>query len=138
MSVNVVLAIVRKVRGERLPIRALLSHFGLQWTSGKRLSLFMSTTGLLLALIVPACTNLKPVQDFGKNASAVAGYPGVAKDYPLVLERLKLYGDTGPAVSDEKVAERKRDAKRLAEAQQVIQDYAKALGALAADDLVSY
>jgi hypothetical protein len=135
---KIVLGIVRTIRAKGLSVRILLSHPGLQWTRGKCSNVKMSTSCLLLALTVPACTNLKPVQEFGKNASAVAGYRGVAEDYPAVLERLKLYGDTGPAVSDEKVTERQRDAKRLSEAQHVIQDYAKALGALAADDLAVY
>jgi hypothetical protein len=88
--------------------------------------------------IMTGCTNLAPIQEFGKNASVVAGYSSVAKDYPLILERQRLDGDTGPGVSPEQITERQKDAKKLLDAQKVLQSYAEALGALAADDLVSY
>jgi hypothetical protein len=87
---------------------------------------------------ITGCTSLKPLADFGKNAAAVAGYQEVAKDYPHGLERQRLYGQTGSAVSDENVAKRRKDAQRLLEAQNVLQAYAQALGALASDDLISY
>ena len=89
-------------------------------------------------IVTTGCTNLKPVADFASKASVVTSYPGVAKDYPLILARLKLCGERGSAVSDEKAAERLRDSKRLLEAQTVLQAYAKALGELAADDLPNY
>ena len=93
---------------------------------------------LAIALITTGCTSLKPIADFGKNASVLAGYPAVAQDYPLSLIRQRLYGQTGSSVSSENIAQRKRDATRLLEAQQVLQAYGHALGALAADDLVAY
>ena len=91
-----------------------------------------------VALATTGCTSLKPIADFGKNASVLAGYPAVAKDYPVSLIRQRLYGQTGSSVSSENIAVRKRDAARLREAQQVLQAYGQALGALAADDLVAY
>jgi hypothetical protein len=85
-----------------------------------------------------SCSSLKPVADFGKNASSVAGFPGVAEDYPQSLERQRLYGQVGSSVSDENIAKRKRDAQRLLAAQKVLEAYARALGTLASDDLISY
>jgi len=90
------------------------------------------------ALVLSACSDLKPIAEFGKNGSAVAGYPEVAKDYVLSLQRQRSYGQAGTSVSDEKIAERTRQAKRLRDAQAVLEAYAKALGSLAADDLISY
>ena len=84
------------------------------------------------------CTSLKPVADFGQNASVLVGYPAVAKDYPHSLVRQQLYGQTGASVSPAQIAQRQRDARRLLEAQQVLQAYGQALGALAADDLSAY
>ncbi len=84
------------------------------------------------------CSSLEPVAEFGKNASVIAAYPQVAQDYPAILERQRLYGDKSSAVSEEKVAARKRDAQRLRDAQKVLEAYARALGALAANDLISY
>jgi len=89
-------------------------------------------------LLLASCSSLKPVADFGKNGSSVAGFPGVAEDYPQSLERQRLYGQTGSSVSDENIAKRKRDAQRLLQAQKVLEAYARALGALASDDLISY
>lgn len=94
--------------------------------------------GLFALILTAGCVNLKPVADFGSHASAVAGYPDVAKDYPLILTRESLYGDKGAAVSKEAIAQREQDAKRLADAQTLLQAYAKALGALASDDVISY
>ncbi len=95
-----------------------------------------AVAGFVLAL--NGCSSLEPVAEFGKNASVIAGYPDVADDYPAILQRQRLYGYKDPAVSDEKVALRKRDAQRLREAQKVLEAYARTLGALAADDLISY
>lgn len=95
-----------------------------------------AVVGLVLAL--NGCSSLEPVAEFGKNASVIAGYPDVADDYPAILQRQRLYGDKGPAVSDEKIALRKRDAQRLRQVQKVLEAYARALGALAASDLISY
>ncbi len=95
-----------------------------------------AVAGFVLAL--DGCSSLQPVAEFGKNASVIAGYPDVADDYPAILQRQRLYGDQGPAVSDEKIAIRKRDTQRLREAQRVLEAYTRALGALAAGDLISY
>ena len=95
-----------------------------------------AVAGFVLAL--NGCSSLEPVAEFGKNASLIAGYPDVADDYPAILQRQRLYGDKGPAVSDEKIAVRKSDAQRLRQAQKVLEAYARALGALAASDLISY
>ncbi len=100
--------------------------------------LLITTFTLVATLLVTSCINLKPVADFGLSASVVASYQEVAKDYSLGLERQRLYGQTGSSVSDENIAKRKRDSKRLLEAQKVLETYAEALGALAADDLISY
>jgi hypothetical protein len=81
---------------------------------------------------------LQPVADFGKNASAIAGYPDVAEDYPATLQRQYLYEGNSGRANDKQIAARKRDAQRLRDAQTVLENYAKALGALAAKDLVSY
>jgi hypothetical protein len=99
-------------------------------------SVLCAVTSLVVAL--NGCSSLEPVAEFGKNASAIAGYPDVADDYPAILQRQRLYGDKTAAVSDEKIAARKRDAQRLREAQKVLESYARALGALAANDLISY
>jgi hypothetical protein len=88
--------------------------------------------------ILSACSDLQPVADFGKNASAIAGYPEVADDYPATLQRQHLYADDKPNANDPRIAVRKHDAQRLRDAQKVLEDYAKALGALASDDLISY
>ena len=98
----------------------------------------VTTLILASAISFAGCTSLKPVADFGSKASSIMGYPEVAKDYPEILTRSKLAGETGPGVNDEKIAERKRDVQRLQDAQKVLQDYAKALGGLAADDLINY
>ena len=97
-------------------------------------------TAILLGatLAGTGCTSLKPVADFGRNASALVGDPAVAKDYPLSLARQQLYGQTGASVSPAQIAQRQHDARRLLEAQQVLQAYGQALGALAADDLSAY
>jgi len=92
----------------------------------------------VIVLGLAGCSSLEPVAEFGKNASAIAGYPEVADDYPAILQRQRSYGDKSQAVSDEKIAARKRDAKRLRDAQKVLEAYARALGALAANDLISY
>jgi hypothetical protein len=92
----------------------------------------------VIVLGLSGCSSLEPVAEFGKNASAIAGYPDVADDYPAILQRQRSYGDKSQAVSDEKIATRKRDAKRLRDAQKVLEAYARALGALAANDLISY
>ena len=92
----------------------------------------------VFAPLLVGCSSLEPVAEFGKNASAIASYPDVADDYPSILQRQRLYGDKSQAVSDEKIAARKRDAKRLRDAQKVLEAYARALGALAANDLISY
>ena len=84
------------------------------------------------------CTSLKPLADFGLNASLLVGDPSVAKDYPLSLARQQLYGQAGASVSPTQIAERQRDGRRLREAQQVLQAYGQALGALAAADLSTY
>jgi hypothetical protein len=94
--------------------------------------------GAIIVLGLAGCSSLEPVAEFGKNASAIAGYPDVANDYPAILQRERSYGDKSQAVSDEKIAARKRDAKRLLDAQKVLEAYARALGALAANDLISY
>lgn len=93
---------------------------------------------VFLAVLLAGCTSLKPVSDFGKAASAVAGYPEVARDYPAILERLRLYGFTGASVDDTQVRRRRDDARRLRDAQDALADYARALGALAADDVVTF
>ncbi len=85
-----------------------------------------------------ACSSLQPVAEFGKNASAIAGYPEVAADYPASLQRQRLYEQNDQSVNDESIAARKRDAKRLRDAQEILEAYARALGALAADDLIDY
>ena len=84
------------------------------------------------------CTSLKPVADFGQNASVLVGYPAVAKDYPRSLARQQLYGQTGASVSPAQIAQRQYDARRLLDAQQSLQAYGRALGALAADNLSAY
>lgn len=104
----------------------------------RRVSHLVTATALGLTLILTSCSDLKPVADFGKNASAVAGYPEVAKDYPASLQRQRSYGQTGSSVSDEQIAQRMKDAKRLRDAQGVLEAYARALGSLASDDLISY
>lgn len=93
--------------------------------------------GALFAMLALAgCASLKPIQDFGRNAGAVVGFPEVAKDYPLILDRQQI--NSGRPVNAVEKAARERDSKRLLEAQTVLENYAKTLGALAADDLVSY
>src|SRR5207302_6692989 len=92
----------------------------------------------LVALAVTGCSDLQPVADFGKNGSAIAGYQDVAKDYPESLLRQRRYGQKGPSVGDDRLATRKEDAQRLRDAQQVLEAYAKALGAIASDDLINY
>jgi len=84
------------------------------------------------------CSNLQPVADFGKNASVIAGYPEVAQDYPASLQRQKLYGQTDDSVSDKAIATRKHQAQQLRDAQKILEAYARALGALASDDLIDY
>jgi len=37
-------------------------------------------------LSLSGCSSLQPVVDFGKNASAIVGYPDVADDYPAILQ----------------------------------------------------
>ena len=90
------------------------------------------------ALASTGCTSLKPVADFGQAASALVGYPSVAKDYPLSLLRQQRAGQTGGSVSAANIAQRQASARRLLEAQQVLRAYGQALGALAADDLSDY
>jgi hypothetical protein len=92
----------------------------------------------LALVVVTGCSDLKPVADFGKNASGIAAYTGVSQDYPASLLRLKQYGFTGKSVSPERIAKRAQDAKRLSEAQNALAAYAKALGGLTADDLTNY
>ena len=82
-----------------------------------------------------SCSDLQPVADFGKNGSAIAGYPDVARDYPASLERQRLYGQT---ISDADIATRKRQAGQLRKAQDILEAYARALGALASNDLITY
>ena len=67
---------------------------------------------LALTVLLIGCSNLQPVAEFGKNASAIAGYPEVAADYPASLERQKLYEQTGPSVSDEAIAARQMAHRR--------------------------
>ena len=106
----------------------------------RKTSVFGLVRYLATAVVVglTGCSSLEPVAEFGKNASAIAGYPDVADDYPATLQRQRLYGDKSQAVSEEKIAARKRDTKRLRDAQKVLEAYARALGALAASDLISY
>lgn len=93
---------------------------------------------ILVSSFLVGCASLKPVAEFGKNAGAVAGYPQVARDFPQSLERQKAYGATGQSVSDQALAKRKEDAERLIKAQKALETYARALGALAADDLATF
>jgi hypothetical protein len=95
-----------------------------------------TAVGFIVAL--DGCSSIEPVAEFGKNASVIAGYPEVAQDYPAILQRQRLYGDKSSAVGDERIAARKRDAQRLRDAQKVLEAYARALGALAANDLITY
>ncbi len=99
---------------------------------------FVGHVAVAVVLTLTGCSSLQPVAEFGKNASAIAGYPDVAADYPAGLERKHLYGQTDPSVSDASIAIRKRDARRLRDAQEILEAYARALGALASDDLIDY
>jgi len=129
-------------------VPAAAKHFAVNQRSSKQQFLFCPCRdclrSLLLAILLGAtlastgCTTLKPVADFGRNASVLVGEPAVAKDYPLSLARQQLYGQTGASVSPAQIAQRQHDARRLLEAQQVLQAYGQALGALAADDLSAY
>jgi len=99
---------------------------------------FLRSFGVLVVIGLAGCSSLEPVAEFGKNASVIAGYPDVAIDYPAILERQASYGDNSSAVGPDKIAARRRDAKRLKDAQKVLEAYARALGTLAANDLISY
>ena len=89
-----------------------------------------------IVVLLGACSSLKPIADFGKNGSVVAGHPGVATDYQDSLNREHDY--SGSPASNEEVAQRKADARRLQTAQNTLASYAKALGGLAADDIANY
>jgi hypothetical protein len=93
---------------------------------------------LAAASFLGACSDLKPVAEFGKNAGAIAGYSDVSDDYVASLERQVRYGQTGAAVSEQEIALRKKQTGRTRERQSALKLYAQALGALAADDLVDY
>ena len=131
---------------QRVP--AATKHFFVNHTAAKQSFSFRlchdCLRGLLFAILLGAtlagtgCTSLKPVADFGLNASGLVGDPAVAKDYPLSLTRQQLYGQPGASVSPAQIAQRQHDARRFLEAQQVLQAYGQALGALAADDLSAY
>ncbi|HLW34150.1 MAG TPA: hypothetical protein VKS98_00670 [Chthoniobacterales bacterium] len=95
------------------------------------------TLGIALA-VFSGCSNLQPVADFGKNASVIAGNPDVAQDYPASLQRQKLYGQTDDSVSDKAIATRTHQAQQLRDDQKILEAYARALGALASNDLIDY
>jgi hypothetical protein len=112
----------------------------------------------LLSVLLIGCSDLQPVADFGKNGSKIAANQDVANDYVPVVQRTKTYEEASEnstqtekpdAAADQRVAERnqrmdqliaerKQQADQLRKAQQVLQAYAQALGALAAADLINY
>ena len=94
---------------------------------------------LTFILLATGCANLQAIQQFAKSSTEAETYKAIVDDYAQVPERAKYYiFAKNQSVFDQQKKERSDQVKALMDMQTVIAEYMKALGELAADDLVSY
>jgi hypothetical protein len=96
---------------------------------------------VLLALVSLAtgCADLQAIRQFAQSSTEAETYQAIANDYAAVPEREKYYSLTKFHASyDQQTKERNAQVQALLDIQRVITEYMKALGELAADELVSY
>jgi hypothetical protein len=94
---------------------------------------------LTFVLLVAGCANLQAIRQFAQSSTEAETYRAIANDYAEVQEREKYYSLTKlHAEYDKDKKVRKDQTKALLDIQKVIAEYMRALGELAADELVSY
>jgi hypothetical protein len=97
--------------------------------------------GLVLVtfFLVAGCANLQAIRQFAQSSTDAETYKAIANDYAAVPEQEKYYSMAKfHAYWDQQKKQRGAQVKDLLAIQKVIAEYMKALGELAADDLVSY
>jgi protoporphyrinogen oxidase len=96
---------------------------------------------LCLAVLVflAACADLKSIRKFADISADSAGYTALSVDYVKSIEREKRYQEEKFHKDlDEKIKKRKEQQPALLGLHKGVEEYMKAIGALAADELVSY
>lgn len=94
--------------------------------------------GLSLVLL-SACADLRAIRQFADRSAQAAQGTALREDYVQSLERQKRYqGRAQLEELDRLAAERKKQQPGLAALQQGVEGYLKAVGALAADDVIVY
>ena len=98
----------------------------------------LSIFGAIL-LLLSGCADLKGIRQFSEISADSAGYTALSIDYVKTLERKKRFQEPShyPEL-DEVIKRRKEQQPALLGLHKGVQEYMTAIGALAADELVSY
>jgi hypothetical protein len=100
--------------------------------------LSVSASGAIL-LLLSACADLKGIRQFSEVSADTAGYTALSIDYVKSIERQKRFQDQSHyADLDRIIKDRKQQQDALLGLHRGVQEYMTAIGALAADELVSY
>jgi hypothetical protein len=100
--------------------------------------LSFSTSGAIL-LLLSACADLKGIRQFSEVSADTASYTALSIDYVKSIERQKRFQDQSRhADLDRIIKDRKQQQDALLGLHRGVQEYMTAIGALAADELVSY
>jgi hypothetical protein len=97
------------------------------------------TASLAGLMLVAGCADLKAIRTFADTAADSAGYTSLSADYPKSIERQKRYQDDRyQSQLDRELRSRQAQQPALLGLHKGIEEYIRALGALASDELVSY
>ncbi|HRQ07327.1 MAG TPA: hypothetical protein PK000_04245 [Candidatus Saccharibacteria bacterium] len=100
--------------------------------------LSFSASGAIL-LLLSACADLKGIRQFSEVSADTASYTALSIDHVKSFERQKRFQDQSRhADLDRKIKDRKQQQDALLGLHRGVQEYMTAIGALAADELVSY
>ncbi|MFA5924575.1 MAG: hypothetical protein WC856_25355 [Methylococcaceae bacterium] len=100
--------------------------------------LTLSASGVIL-LLLSACADLKGIRQFSETSADSAGYTALSIDYVKSIERQKIFQDQSRHADLDKIIKtRKEQQDALLGLHRGVQEYMTAIGALAADELVSY
>jgi hypothetical protein len=94
----------------------------------------------LCAGLLAGCADLKSIRKFADSAADTASYTDLTADYIGGPDRMKGYEETKERQDEleKESAAREKQEKALLGVHRGIQDYMKAIGALASDEVISY
>ena len=92
---------------------------------------------LAILVFLSACADLQSIRQFADASADSVGYTALSKDYSQSMERLKRYQDNNTML-DKAFQTRKAQQTALLALHKGVEKYLHALGALAADELISY